>query len=328
MAVVHVAHDCTLGDGVIIANNVVMGGHVEIGDGAVIGGAAALHQFVRIGRAAMVGGVSGVEADVVPFGSVIGNRARLAGLNVIGLRRRGVDKARLHTIRRLPHPCSAARACSPTAWRRCGNAVCRGAAGDGDAGFRQRAQQARADPRGEAAIQLAEEESVDGSRTRCDGGGPLSLDEPEGRDAKNPAPLSGEGRGRVESHRSASSRAAARCRAGWRMRRVAAGRPVFIVAGWLCRPGRHCRPFPHAAARLGAAGRIMAPAALRTAAGDIVLVGPVRRPSLLHLRPDAEARGCWPASAGPRSPAMTGSWPPSSACSATRGSACWARTRC
>ena len=62
-------------------------------------GAAALHQFVRIGRAAMVGGVSGVEADVVPFGSVLGNRARLAGLNVIGLRRRGVDKARLHTIR-------------------------------------------------------------------------------------------------------------------------------------------------------------------------------------------------------------------------------------
>ena len=99
MAVVHVAHDCSVGDGVINANNVVMGGHVEIGPGAVIGGAAALHQFVRIGRAAMVGGVSGVEADVVPFGSVIGNRARLAGLNVIGLRRRGVDKARLHTIR-------------------------------------------------------------------------------------------------------------------------------------------------------------------------------------------------------------------------------------
>jgi UDP-N-acetylglucosamine acyltransferase len=99
MAVVHVAHDCALGDGVIIANNVVMGGHVEIGDGAVIGGSAALHQFVRIGRAAMVGGVSGVEADVIPFGSVIGNRARLAGLNVIGLRRRGVDRARLHVIR-------------------------------------------------------------------------------------------------------------------------------------------------------------------------------------------------------------------------------------
>ena len=99
MAVVHVAHDCEVGSNVVIANNVVMGGHVHIDDGAVIGGSAALHQFVRIGRGAMVGGVSGVEADVIPFGSVIGNRARLAGLNVIGLRRRGVDRATLHGLR-------------------------------------------------------------------------------------------------------------------------------------------------------------------------------------------------------------------------------------
>jgi UDP-N-acetylglucosamine acyltransferase len=99
MAVVHVAHDCALGDGVIIANNVVMGGHVEIGDNAVIGGAAALHQFVRIGRGAMVGGVSGVEGDVIPFGSVLGNRARLVGLNIRGLRRRGADRAALHRLR-------------------------------------------------------------------------------------------------------------------------------------------------------------------------------------------------------------------------------------
>ena len=99
MAVVHVAHDCEVGNQVVIANNVVMGGHVTIGDSAVIGGAAALHQFVRIGRGAMVGGVSGVEADVIPFGSVIGNRARLAGLNVIGLRRRGADRAVLHALR-------------------------------------------------------------------------------------------------------------------------------------------------------------------------------------------------------------------------------------
>jgi UDP-N-acetylglucosamine acyltransferase len=100
MAVAHVAHDCAVGDHVIIANNAVMGGHVSIADHAVIGGAAAIHQFVRIGRAAMIGGVSGVEADVIPFGSVIGNRARLAGLNVVGLKRRGFDKAqiqRLHT---------------------------------------------------------------------------------------------------------------------------------------------------------------------------------------------------------------------------------------
>ena len=100
MAVVHVAHDCSVGDHVIIANNVVMGGHVRIGDHAVIGGSAAIHQFVRIGRAAMIGVVSGVEGDVIPFGSVIGNRARLAGLNVIGLRRRGFDRTQIHGLRR------------------------------------------------------------------------------------------------------------------------------------------------------------------------------------------------------------------------------------
>ena len=99
MAVVHVAHDCDLGNGVVIANNVAIGGHVSIGDNAVVGGAAAIHQFVRIGRAAMVGGMSGVEADVIPFGSVIGNRARLAGLNVIGLRRRGFDRSQIHSLR-------------------------------------------------------------------------------------------------------------------------------------------------------------------------------------------------------------------------------------
>ncbi len=99
MAVVHVAHDCTLGDGVIIANNVVMGGHVSIADGAVIGGSAALHQFVRIGRGAMVGGVSGVEADVIPYGMVMGNRARLSGLNIVGLRRRGLDTAAIRRMR-------------------------------------------------------------------------------------------------------------------------------------------------------------------------------------------------------------------------------------
>ncbi len=99
MAVVHVAHDCVLGNNVIVANNVVMGGHVTIGDFAVIGGATALHQFVRIGRGAMVGGASGVEADVVPFGTVLGNRARLSGLNLVGLKRRGVDRASIHRLR-------------------------------------------------------------------------------------------------------------------------------------------------------------------------------------------------------------------------------------
>ena len=98
MAVAHVAHDCAIGNHVIVANNAVMGGHVSIGDHAVIGGSAAIHQFVRIGRAAMIGGVSGVESDVIPFGSVLGNRARLVALNVIGLRRRGFDKAQIQRL--------------------------------------------------------------------------------------------------------------------------------------------------------------------------------------------------------------------------------------
>jgi UDP-N-acetylglucosamine acyltransferase len=99
MAVVHVAHDCQLGNHVIIANNAVMGGHVRIDDHAVIGGQAALHQYVRIGRAAMISGVTGVSGDVIPFGTVIGNRGWLASLNVIGLKRRGFDKAQIHTLR-------------------------------------------------------------------------------------------------------------------------------------------------------------------------------------------------------------------------------------
>ena len=99
MAVAHVAHDCSIGDHVIVANNAVMGGHVSIGDHAVIGGSAAIHQYVRIGRAAMIGGVSGVEGDVIPFGSVIGNRARLSGLNVVGLKRRGFEKAAIMGLR-------------------------------------------------------------------------------------------------------------------------------------------------------------------------------------------------------------------------------------
>ncbi|GBQ23404.1 UDP-N-acetylglucosamine acyltransferase [Acetobacter estunensis NRIC 0472] len=107
MANAHVAHDCTLGDRVIIVNNVVMGGHVSIDDDARVMGAAAIHQFVRIGRAALVGGVAGVEADVIPYGSVLGNRARLVGLHWIWLRRHGVKLEERHRMRqafRLLYP--------------------------------------------------------------------------------------------------------------------------------------------------------------------------------------------------------------------------------
>lgn len=99
MAVTHVAHDCQIGNNVIVANNVVMGGHVSIGDNAVIGGGAAIHQFIRIGRAAMIGGISGVWADVIPFGTVLGNRGHLASLNVIGLRRRGFNRDQIARLR-------------------------------------------------------------------------------------------------------------------------------------------------------------------------------------------------------------------------------------
>ena len=99
MAGVHVAHDCVVGNGVVIANSVLMGGHVTIGDNAVIGGAAAIRQNTRIGRAAMIGGMSGVEADVIPFGMVMGERAYLAGLNVVGLKRRGYVRTQIHAVR-------------------------------------------------------------------------------------------------------------------------------------------------------------------------------------------------------------------------------------
>lgn len=99
MAGVHIAHDCELGDGVVVANNVLLGGHVHIGANAVLGGGAAVHQFTRIGRAAMIGGMAGVTADVIPFGTVIGNRAYLAGLNIVGLRRRGYDRSQINAVR-------------------------------------------------------------------------------------------------------------------------------------------------------------------------------------------------------------------------------------
>jgi UDP-N-acetylglucosamine acyltransferase len=96
----HVAHDCQIGDHVIMANNATLGGHVIVGDHVVIGGLAAVHQFVRIGDHAIIGGMSGVENDVIPFGRVKGERAFLAGLNLIGLERRGFSKEAIKTLQR------------------------------------------------------------------------------------------------------------------------------------------------------------------------------------------------------------------------------------
>ncbi len=89
MAYSHVAHDCIIGNEVILANSVAVAGHCEIGDGAIIGGLSGLHQFIRIGKYAMLGGGTMAPLDIPPFTLAWGNRARLSGLNLIGLRRRG-----------------------------------------------------------------------------------------------------------------------------------------------------------------------------------------------------------------------------------------------
>ncbi len=96
----HVAHDCILGDNIILANNASLAGHVQVDDFAILGGLSGVHQFVRIGSHAMVGGLSALESDVIPYGSVIGNRAYLSGLNIIGLKRRGFSREVIHDLRK------------------------------------------------------------------------------------------------------------------------------------------------------------------------------------------------------------------------------------
>jgi len=102
MAYSHVAHDCRLGDEVIMANAATLAGHVEIADGAIIGGLSAIHQFIRIGRYAMIGGMSGIVKDIPPFCLTAGGyRPGLAGLNLVGLRRHGVSSETIKSLKKL-----------------------------------------------------------------------------------------------------------------------------------------------------------------------------------------------------------------------------------
>ncbi|NQU60354.1 MAG: acyl-ACP--UDP-N-acetylglucosamine O-acyltransferase [Rhodospirillales bacterium] len=96
----HVAHDCQIADNVILVNNATLAGHVVVEEWAIIGGLSAVHQFARIGKHAMIGGMTGVTDDVIPYGSVTGNRARLSGLNIIGLKRRNFSRDLIHDIRK------------------------------------------------------------------------------------------------------------------------------------------------------------------------------------------------------------------------------------
>ncbi|MBD8875785.1 acyl-ACP--UDP-N-acetylglucosamine O-acyltransferase [Roseibium polysiphoniae] len=95
----HIGHDCIVGDHVILANNATLAGHVELEDYVIMGGLSAVRQWSRIGTGAIVGGMTGVEFDVIPFGSVIGDRARLAGLNLIGLKRKDLPREQIHALR-------------------------------------------------------------------------------------------------------------------------------------------------------------------------------------------------------------------------------------
>jgi UDP-N-acetylglucosamine acyltransferase len=100
MAGSHVAHDCKIGSHVTFANNAVLGGHVSVGDYTFLGGQAAVRQFVRIGEGSMIVGLSGVRADIIPWGMAQGPLASLVGINVVGLRRRGFPKADILRLRK------------------------------------------------------------------------------------------------------------------------------------------------------------------------------------------------------------------------------------
>ncbi len=96
----HVAHDCRLGDDIILSNNVMLAGHVHVGDRAILSGGCAVHQFTRIDRQAFIGGLSAVNYDVIPYGMLNGNPGILGGLNVVGMTRAGIEKSVIHTVRR------------------------------------------------------------------------------------------------------------------------------------------------------------------------------------------------------------------------------------
>ncbi|MBI4369663.1 MAG: acyl-ACP--UDP-N-acetylglucosamine O-acyltransferase [Elusimicrobia bacterium] len=100
MAYSHVAHDCVVGDHVVMVNCAALGGHSSVGNNVIFGGLSAAHQFVRIGESVMVGGNTGVERDVPPFAMVEGNRGEIIGINIIGLRRRGFNREQVGDMRK------------------------------------------------------------------------------------------------------------------------------------------------------------------------------------------------------------------------------------
>ena len=95
----HIAHDCVVGERVILTNQAMLGGHAEVGDYAIFGGLAAVQQRCRVGAHAFIGGLTGVTRDVVPYAMATGRMARVSGINVVGLSRRGFDRSTIHQVR-------------------------------------------------------------------------------------------------------------------------------------------------------------------------------------------------------------------------------------
>lgn len=101
MTGVHIAHDCIIGNENILVNQVTLGGHVNIMNNVVVGGLSAIIQFVTIGSYSMIGGMSGIDKNVLPFSLVIGNRAKLRGINLVGIRRKNFDKSQITRINNI-----------------------------------------------------------------------------------------------------------------------------------------------------------------------------------------------------------------------------------
>lgn len=99
LPVSHIGHDAHVGNHVVFSNGAMIAGHTHVDDYAILGAGAGLHQFCRVGQHAIIGGMSAVDADVIPYGAVVGNRAQLAGLNVVGLKRRGYSREKIQVLR-------------------------------------------------------------------------------------------------------------------------------------------------------------------------------------------------------------------------------------
>src|SRR5215468_9205401 len=255
----HVGHDCKVGNHVVFANNTVLGGHVTIGDHVVFGGGVAVRQFVRIGEGAMIVGLSGVRADVIPFGMAHGPLADLIGLNMIGMRRRGLSKADVQRVR------SAYQALF---------------FGEGE--FRARIDQVTseygADPLVNKIIEFIRGEATidDGRHAQRRGRGGMSA----------VSAVSGEGP------------LAMLCGGGSLPLAVAekvtrSGRSVLLFPLRGAAEGTAVERFPHHWLHIGQIGRFMR---LARAAGcrDVVFIGSLVRPSLWQVHPDLKGLSVLP----------------------------------